>query len=171
MTLCLIAGTQVISDVANVRPASATSVSGCNSANFWGAYVYSSGEAGTLISTVALINVGHTACRLSGYPALVGYKDGKKYLLGPEHFRYAPFNISPTILTPRMSGVLLLSTSDSCAILNSGGQTRIRQEMSTHTYQNISIAFPDSTGPVYVNGIAIDVACGLGTTELGWQHQ
>jgi Protein of unknown function (DUF4232) len=170
MALCLAAGVPISGYFANATLASAASIPACSGANFWGGYVGSNGEAGSVTYTVALINDGHTTCRLSGYPTVDGYKNGHEYSLSNGHLKDAPYHITATNLAPRMSGVLVLMTAVDCNALNTGGQTSIQKETIAHTYENISIEFPNSTDRVYINGIDIDEACGLTSTQLGWQH-
>lgn len=168
-TLCL-TGIPVSSCFTTATSASAVSVPACSGANFWGGYVGSNGEAGSLVYTVAFINAGHTTCRLSGYPTVRGYKNGHEYSLKAGHLNDGPFDIMPTILAPQMSGALVLMTATDCNALNAGGQRSIQKDTVSHTYRDISIEFPKSTDQIYINGIDIDVACGLSSTQLGWQH-
>ena len=152
----------------NAVMASAAAIPSCSGNNFWGAWVGKNGATGTMIYEVAFINDGHTTCRLTGYPTIQGYRDGRKYSLAAGHLKDKLFNLTPTIVAPRMSGEMVFTTEDLCNALNTGGQTKIKRVISENSY-TVSVTFPHSHDPVYVNGLTLDVACGLETTGLGWR--
>jgi hypothetical protein len=154
---------------AGLSSASASPIAPCSGSSLWAAYIGSAGATGNLIYTIALINVSHSACRLEGYPKLRGFRNSRWYWLPiSQHGTYAG-NLSPTILSPRMSGELLLSTADDCNALNTGGQTRIKKAMLANTYTNLSIELPDSDDDIFLTGLDIDIACGLEESQLGWR--
>jgi hypothetical protein len=167
-TLLLVPGTFALVPGEMAVAANAPKVAACNGNNFWAGLIGSSGASGNTFYTVALINEGHTTCRLAGYPTFHGMKDNRVFSIPAQHLNSQPFGISPTILAPRTSGELILTTGDVCDALITGGQMKIKKVMSENTYTNFSVTFPKSGVRVYVPGIDLDVACGLNTTELGW---
>jgi hypothetical protein len=78
-------------------------------------------------------------------------------------------NLPSTVLSPRMSGELLLSTADNCNALNTGGITKINEVAAADTYTNLTIELPNSDGDVYLSGFKVDIACGLEVSQLGWK--
>lgn len=68
-----------------------------------------------------------------------------------------------------MSGLLLRSTSDGCNALNVGGRPRIRKVIAKDTYTNVSIELPNSSDEIAINGLSVDIACGLEVSQLGWR--
>jgi hypothetical protein len=150
--------------------ARASTIGMCSGNSFWAGLIGSSGASGNTFYTVALINEGRAACRLAGYPVIHGSKDNRVITISTTHLNSSGFGISATILASRTSGELILTTDDVCDALISGGQARIKKAMSANTYTDISIMFPKSKAQVYVPGLVLDVACGLDTTELGWDR-
>lgn len=149
--------------------ASTSHVAPCKGSNLWGAYVGYGAATGHFIYTIALVNVGHTTCKLSGYPTMQGRRGTRNFPLSiSKHGTFAG-DLPSTVLRPRMSGELLLSTADDCNALNTGGTSKIKQVMAAKTYTNVTIELPNSRGNVYVTGITIDIACGLGVSQLGWR--
>ena len=151
-----------------VASASTTNVPLCEGSKLWGAYVGTGAATGNFVYTLALINVGHTTCRLEGYPRILGQRDNRTHTLPiSKHGTWAG-NLRPTVLSPRMSGQLLLSTADNCNALNTGTTKSINRVMAANTYSNLTIQLPDSKGDVYVYGFKVDIACGLEISQLGW---
>jgi hypothetical protein len=147
-----------------------STIAPCSGNDFWAGLVGSSGASGSTFYSVAIINTGHAACRLAGYPTFHGHKGNRVFSIPAQHLSDQSFGISPTILLWRTSGELILATSEVCNALILGGHAKIKKVMSENTYSNISITFPKSRIQVYVAGIVLDVACGLDTTELGWDR-
>ena len=148
--------------------ASASTIPLCGGSNFLGGWVGQNGAGGTLIIDLAFINNSHETCRLAGYPTIQGYRNGREYHLVAGHINGRLFDIFPTVVAPRMSGEMVLTTSASCNALNSGSRTTINKVMAKNTY-TISLEFPQSNVPIFINGLSIDVACGLNVTGLGWR--
>ena len=148
--------------------ASASTVPTCEGNNFWGGWVGKNGAGGTSIFQVAFVNHGPSACQLTGYPKVQGYRNGREYPLASSHLKNKLFNLSPTNVASRMSGEMYFTTSASCNALNVGGQTAIEKAIAENSY-TVSITFPHSRQKVYIYGLTLDVACGLNITELGWK--
>jgi hypothetical protein len=123
---------------------------------------------GNFVYTIALINVSHTTCALSGYPKIQGMKGNRTYTLHiSKHGTFAG-NLPSTVLSPRMSGELLLSTADNCNALNTGGIAKIDKAAAINTYMSLTIELPNSDGDVHLSGFKVDIACGLEVSQLGW---
>jgi hypothetical protein len=148
--------------------ASASTIPLCNGNNFEGGWVGANGAGGLSIFHIAFINEGHATCRLTGYPTIQGYRNTREYPLVVEHMKDQPFNISSAIVAPRMSGEMVLTTSALCDALNTGSHTAIKKVIAKNTY-TVSVRFPHSNYPIYIYGLSVDVACGLGITQLGWR--
>lgn len=148
--------------------AASTHIAPCDAQNLWGAYLGSAGATGNLIYTIVVINRSDTTCRLAGYPTMEGVRNNHQYALPSSHGTYAG-NLVATILRPRMSGMLLLSTADNCNALNIGGQTKIKKVMAANTYAVLGFTLPISKGLVMVPSFHVDIACGLGVSQLGWE--
>lgn len=140
----------------------------CNGNYFVGAWTGVNGAEGTSIFDLAFINEGGVSCRLSGYPTIQGYRSNREYRLSAEHVRDNTFDISPTIVAPRMSGEMVITTSALCDALNTGSRAELQQVVAKNTY-TISVKFPHSYHTIYIYGLRIDVACGLEVTQLGWR--
>ena len=167
-TMCL----SVAAPMATLSDSSAVASAGrialCRGNNLWGAYAGTGAATGNFIYNIALINVGHTTCRLTGYPQIQGVKDGRTYTLPiSKHGTFAG-NLTSTVLSPRMSGELLLSVADNCDALNTGSRRAINQVAAANTYTDLTIKLPGATGDVYVTGFKVDIACGLEVSRLGW---
>lgn len=169
-TLLLVPGLSALVPQDAAVAAHASIITACNGNNVWAGLIGSSGASGNTFYTVALINEAHATCRLAGYPTFHGTRDNRGFSIPAQHLNSQGFGISPTILLPRMSGELILTTGDVCDALITGGQTKIKKAMSENTYTNISITLPKSGVRIYVPGLVLDVACGLDTTELGWDR-
>jgi hypothetical protein len=148
--------------------ASASEIPLCGGQNFLGGWVGQNGATGTLIINLAFINDGHHTCRLAGYPTIQGYRNGHEYHLEAGHLKNQPFDILPTVVSPRMSGEMVLTTSESCNALNSGNRAAINRVIAKNTY-SVSVEFPHSSDPIFIDGLSIDVACSLNITGLGWR--
>jgi hypothetical protein len=152
----------------SLAAASTNRVAPCQGSKLWGAYVATGAATGNFIYTIALINVGDTTCRLDGYPRIRGVRDGRTFTLRiSKHGTFAG-NLSPTTLSPRMSGELLLSVADNCNALNTGGTAKINRVAAENTYSDLTIELPGSAGDVDVTGFNVDIACGLEVSRLGW---
>ncbi len=169
MALSCVLGAPVLGSGAIGAVASAPTVSACSGDNFWGGWVGKNGAGGTSIFNVAFVNDGHSTCRLSGFPTIQGYKNGREYPLTAGHMNGRLFDIYPTDVAPRMAAAMVITTADDCNALNTGGQTAIKKVIAKDTYPEISVKFPNSNNPVYVYGLALDVACGLDVTIVGWR--
>lgn len=133
-----------------------------------GGWVGQNGATGTSIYNLAFINDTHKTCRLAGYPTIQGYRNGREYHLAVGHLKGQLFDLLPTVVAPRMSGEMDLTTSASCNALNSGNRTAVKNIIAKNTY-SVSIEFPHSTYPIFIDGLSIDVACGLNITGVGWR--
>jgi Protein of unknown function (DUF4232) len=149
-------------------PAVASSVPLCRGNDFLGGWVGTNGATGTSIFQVAFVNNGSTTCRLAGYPTIVGYRDGREYPLKVGHLKGKVFDLSPTVVAPRMSAQMIITTSASCNALNTGGQSTIKKVIARTTY-SVGVRFPGSKYPIAVLGLNVDVACGLDVTQIGWR--
>jgi hypothetical protein len=166
--LCLIAAVPILSLNEVTAVAASSTVAPCRGSNLWGAYIDTGAATGNYIYNIALINVGHTTCRLSGYPAILGSRNGHSYNLHLARHGTFAGNLAPTVLTPRMSGKLILSTANNCNALNSGGLANIPKVAAANTYSNLTLKLPNSAGDVYLSGFKVDIACGLDVSRLGW---
>lgn len=168
-SLCLMAACLVCNLNEGTASAVTSPVAPCQGSQLWGAYISTGAATGNYIYNIALINVGHTTCRLSGYPEIQGVREGHTYNLHvAKHGTFAG-NLAPTILTPRMSGELILSTADNCNSLNTGGIAKIDKIAAANTYSNLTLKLPDAAGNVYLSGFKVDIACGLDVSRLGWK--
>jgi hypothetical protein len=168
-TFCIVVGVPMMNVGASVASASTPHIAPCKGNNLWGAYVGRGAATGHFIYTIALINVGHTTCKLSGYPNIQGIRDNRTYTLDVNKHGTFAGNLPSTVLSPRISGELLLSTADDCNALNTGGITKIDKVAAANTYTNLTIELPNSNGDVYLSGIKVDIACGLEISQLGWK--
>jgi Protein of unknown function (DUF4232) len=148
--------------------ASAATLPLCRGNNFLGGWVGQNGATGTFIIDLAFINDGHSTCRLAGYPTIQGYRNGREYPLVAGHLKSQLFDILPTVVAPRMSGEMIVTTSASCNALNSGSRAAINTVIAHNTY-SISVTFPHSRYPIFIDGLSVDVACGLNITGVGWR--
>jgi hypothetical protein len=163
--------TSILPTIVETAPsgASASTVAPCASDQLWAAYLNTAGATGNLIYSFVFINIGSNSCRLAGYPTVRGYKDNHVYPLRiTQHGTFAG-NLSPTVLKPRETGELLISTSDFCNALNIGGQTKIRRIEAKDTYTGLEIDGPNRSWSQTLSGFSIDIACGLEVSQLGWR--
>jgi hypothetical protein len=166
--LWLVVGIPSLGSGSSAQMASASTIPPCIGSNFVGGWVGANGAGGTTILDLAFINEGHATCRLTGYPTIQGYRNTREYPLVAEHLKDQTFDISPTIVAPRMSGEMVMTTSALCDALNSGNRTAINKVIAKDTY-TVSVKFPHSNDPIYIYGLSVDVACGLDITQLGWR--
>ena len=166
--LCFAFGIPSLGLGSTANVSSGATIPVCGGGNFVGGWVGRNGATGTSIMDLAFINDGHNTCRLTGYPTIQGYRNGREYTLAAGHLKDQPFDISPTIVAPRMSAEMVLTSSASCNALNTGNQTAIKKVIAKNTY-TVSVKFPHSNDAIYIYGLSIDVACGLNITELGWR--
>jgi hypothetical protein len=167
ITLLMWSADQILGAGPDSAVASGSSIRACGGGSFWGAWVGKNGATGTNIYELAFINRGHTSCHLGGYPTVLGYRDGRGYALKAGHLNGKLFDLSPTVVGPRMSGEMVLTTRNDCNALNTGSRRQIEKVIDDNSYE-VSINFPHSTAAVIVYGLDVDVACGLNITELGW---
>lgn len=90
-----------------------SSVPACKGSNLIAAFAYSNVYAGAVI-TVAVVNVGTSACRLNGYPKLLGVREGHEYAIANVIHGTQDVNLRPANLAPRVSGALILDTPLGC---------------------------------------------------------
>jgi len=167
--LWLVFGFPTLGSESNTFPASAATVPLCSGNNFVGGWVGTNGAGGTSFFDVAFINEGQTTCRLTGYPTIQGYRNNREYPLTAAHMKDSVFDIAPTVVAPRMSGEIILATSAFCDALNTGSHAAIQKIIVKNTY-TVSIKFPHFNDPISVDGLRIDVACGLDITQVGWRR-
>lgn len=166
MAVCVAVGVPIFDSL--TIAASASTAPPCGGKNFLGGWVGQNGATGTLIYDLAFINDGHGTCRLAGYPTIQGYRNGHEYRLAAGHLKSQLFDILPTVVAPRMSGEMVLTTSESCNALNGGNRTVINKVIANNTY-SVSIEFPYSKEPIFIDGLNIDVACSLNISGVGWR--
>ncbi len=63
----------------------------------------------------------------------------------------------------------MLATGSLCNALNTGGRVKIQKVIAANTYTFLTFDLPDSAGSVIVQGLSLDIACGLGVSQLGWK--
>jgi len=166
--ISMMLGTPSINQGGGANKASASTIRLCNGSNFVGGWVGAEGAGGLSIFDIGFINEGHETCRLAGYPTIQGYKNGREYLLMTKHVTNHTFAISSTIVAPRMSGEMVITTSALCDALNTGSRTTIKKVIAKDTY-TVGVKFPHSNDEIYIYGLSVDVACGLNITQLGWR--
>lgn len=138
-----------------------SSVQNCNDTNLKGALAYSNVYAGGALITIAVVNVGVSACRLSGYPRLLGIRDGREYPLANVRHGTQDVNLRPAILAARMSGAFIIDTPLGC-------NASVGPAVASDQYSGVIIILPPSNGHVRVDGVPLYVPCGLGESSLGW---
>lgn len=149
--------------------AAASQIAPCQGGNLWGAYIDTGAATGNFVYNIALVNVGHISCRLNGYPGIQGMRGGRIYDLHVARHGTFAGNLAPTVLSPRMSGELILSVADNCNALNTGGISKIKKIAAANTYSNLTVKLPGAAGDVYLFGFKVDIACGLDVSRLGWK--
>jgi hypothetical protein len=137
------------------------SISACEGSNLAGAFAYSNLYAGGAIITLAITNVGTTACRLGGYPSLRGIRGGHEYALSHVGRGTQDVELSPTTLAPRESGALILNP-------NLGCNANVSPLPVADRYMGVVILLPQGHGHVRILGVPLYVPCGLNESQLGW---
>jgi len=155
-TVLVVAGGPSVAGAAGVR------VPSCGGSNLVGALARNQSGAGHLVTTIAITNVGRTACVLGGYPTLMGLRGVTKYRLRTTGHGTYGGNLRPTTLAPRMSGALIVSTGDLC------GPT-YGVIPPSQTYSGMIVVLPKNKGTVQVLGVTFDTTCGLYVSQLGWR--
>ncbi len=124
---------------------------------------------GNDLTVVVFTNTGG-ACRLSGYPDLVGQRvTGTPVLLRARKTGTYFGNLVPTDLATRGRGELLLGTADGCTALNEPSQAEDAGHARADTYASLKVILPNGVGSLSVDHISLDVACGLDESQLGTQ--
>lgn len=129
--------------------------------NLIGAFAYSNYYAGGALFTIAVVNVGTLTCQLRGYPKLSGIRDGHQYAFANVGHGTQDVSLQPAILTPRMSGALVLDTALGC-------NADEYPSSVSHQYTGVVILLPHNSGHVKVVGVPLYVPCGLWESQLGW---
>lgn len=137
------------------------SVQSCNGTNLRGAMAYSDVYAGGALIRIAVVNVGVSACRLSGYPRLLGIRDGHEYPLANVSHGTQDVNLQPAILKPRMSGAFIIDTPLGC-------NANVAPPPASDLYAGVVMILPRGNGHVRVDGVNLYAPCGLGESSLGW---
>jgi hypothetical protein len=169
VTAGLAVGLPMIGVGASASYASHAQPAPCSGTNLWAGLVGSNGAGGTSFYNIAFINVGHTSCRLFGYPKIEGTRGNVTHELPAVHENVADVNLAPTVLAPRMAGELMLATGSECNALNTGGRIKINKVITANTYTFFTFDLPNSAGSVIVQGLSLDTACGLDISQLGWR--
>jgi hypothetical protein len=167
--LSLVFGFPPLGSESHTLAASGVTVPFCSGSNFVGGWVSTNGAGGMSFFEVAFINEGNTTCRLTGYPTIQGYRNNREYPLTVGHMGDSLFDIVPTVVAPRMSGEMVLATSAFCDALNTGSHAAIQKTIVKNTY-TVSVKFPHFNDPISIDGLRVDVACGLDITQVGWRR-
>lgn len=118
-------------------------------------------------TVIVLTNTGPT-CRLSGYPDLEGETTTRRWQPLRVHKVGTDFgDLNAANIGPGRSGLLLLGTSGACNALNTSSQSQVAATERAFTYRAIRILLPRHQGVVDVNGVSLDVVCGLDESHLG----
>ena len=122
---------------------------------------------GNELTVVVFTNTG-PLCRLSGYPNLEGETATHQWRpLGVRKSGTYFGGLNGTDLATGRSGLLLLGTSATCNALNSPSPARNLANERAFTYDTIRVLLPHGGGTASVNGVHLDVACGLAESQLG----
>jgi hypothetical protein len=135
----------------------------CEGSNLVGAFVSNQVGMGHVVTTVAITNVGTSTCALGGYPTLVGLRGTEEIKLRVTGHGTYGGNLRPTILAPRMSGALIISTGDLCG-------PSYGVPLAGHAYSGVIVVLPQNKGNVRVPGVTFDTTCGLAVSQLGWRN-
>jgi hypothetical protein len=138
-------------------------VQACIGTNLVGQFAYSNDYAGGALMTVAVVNVGEAACRLGGYPKLLGIRRGHEYAFKDVKHGTQGSSLRPTILAPRQSGAFILDISLGC-------NANVTPTPVADRYSGFVIVLPGRNGHVRIDGIHLDEPCELGESQLGWLH-
>ena len=142
--------------------AGAALVRSCSGRDLVGSVTGQLAGLGNGIETIALTNVGPSACRLGGYPKLRGARGGRTYALRVNGHGTQYGNLSQTLLAPRSSGALIINTTTGCV---PGGDPLAAR----HTYGATIIVLAGNRGTVAVAGELYD-PCQLWESQLGWSR-
>jgi hypothetical protein len=157
----------ILTPFESVQPASGSTksaIQSCSGRNLVGAYAYSEGYAGGGLITFAVVNVGPSACRLGGYPKLLGIRNGHEYAFADVGHGTQDVGLRPAILAPRMSGALILDTPLGC-------NANVTQASAIYKYSGLVIDLPLGNGHIVIDGVHLYVPCGLGESQLGWAKE
>jgi hypothetical protein len=138
-----------------------SSAPACRGADLAGAFAYSNLGAGNALITVAISNVGTASCRLGGYPKLMGIRGGHEYKLENVGHGTQDKNLRPAVLSPRMSGALILNTSLGC-------NANVSPYRGSNNYSGLVVLLPQHRGHVKILGVPLYAPCGLSESQLGW---
>jgi hypothetical protein len=138
----------------------------CNSNNLLGAYAGSQSGAGGSSFWIALIDIGSSSCRLSGYPQILGINRSRLQLLPIAHHGSQYGNPTPLKLSFEKGGFLILGTGSDCNALNTTNAA-IKRNEAKYSYSDLYIVLPGRNGRVMIPGATIDIACGLSVSRLG----
>lgn len=133
----------------------------CIGTNLVGAFAYSNVYAGGALITVAVVNVGQSTCRLGGYPKLLGIRGGHEYALKDVRHGTQDVSLQPANLAPRQSGALILDIELGC-------NANVTPTPAADQYSGVVLVLPGGNGHVRINGVHVDLPCGLGESQLGW---
>jgi hypothetical protein len=164
LVLSLLFAAIIVTPFELVQPAvgsTKSSVQACIGTNLIGAFAYSNVFAGGALITVAVVNVGPSACRLGGYPKLMGIRGGHEYAFTGVRHGTQDVSLRPAILAPRPSGALILDTELGC-------NANVAPTPAAGKYTGVVIVLPGGKGHVRIDGAPLYVPCGLGESELGW---
>lgn len=167
LVLSLLFAATIFTRIESVQAASGPTKGGapaCSGRNLVGAFASSEGYAGGGIVTFAVVNVGPTACRIGGYPKLLGIRKGHEYAFADVGHGTQDVSLRPAILAPRVSGALILDTPFGC-------NANVTPFPATDEYSGLVIVLPLGNGHVVVNGVHLYVPCGLGESQLGWAKE
>ena len=164
LVLSVLFATLLVNPLALNEPASGTQKSpfpSCIGSNLKGVFAYSNVYAGGDLITVAVVNVGVSACRLSGYPKLLGTRGGHEFPIANVVHGTQDVNLRPAILGPRVSGALILDAPLGC-------NANVAPPVTSDQYTGAVIVLPNDKGHVKVVGLPLYMPCGLGESSLGW---
>jgi hypothetical protein len=112
-----------------------------------------------------LRNIG-PRCRLGGYPALDAVRDGRAVPLTVAHRTYFG-DLSETTIATGEQGQLWFESDSSCRALTNRTYAAVDAARAANTYSEVVMTLPGGRGSLTLGGEPIDVACGLGETQLG----
>jgi hypothetical protein len=141
--------------------AATRSVKACVGGNLAGALASSDLYAGGAIIVLAITNTGTSACHLSGYPRLLGIRDGHEFSLSHVGEGTQDRQLNSTTLLSRQAGALILNTSLGC-------NANVSPLPVADEYTGVVILLPHQRGRVKISGVPLYVPCGLSESQLGW---
>jgi hypothetical protein len=133
----------------------------CKGTNLVGAFAHSNSYAGGGIITIAITNIGTSACQLGGYPTLLGVRGGREYKLTILGHGTQDSDLTPTSLAPRESGALILDNPLGC-------NANVYPLPVADQFSGLVIVLPKQQGRVRVFGVPLSDPCGLSESQLGW---